>query len=90
MGGSSDRTDEPAMKLLRPEFAELFQKLHHDIRIMFPSIDSDGDPGHSPEVQMIAAVGALMSLRMDQSVMALKTPAKMMKMGPGGVILPGG
>ena len=75
------------MKILRPEFVELFQKLHHDVGIIFPG--RPDEPCISPEEQMIAAVGALISVKIDSAVVALKTPVKMMKMGPGGVILPG-
>lgn len=78
----SPGVDEPEMKLLRPEFSELFQKLHHDIEIIFPEA--------SAVEHMVAAVGALMSMKIDNSVVLLKTPTKVMKMGLGGVILPGG
>ena len=79
--GSDNNSDETGMKVLNPQFMELFQKLHHDVEKIFPSA--------SPMEQMIATVGALLSMKIEQSVVTLKTPVKVVKMGPGGIIQPG-
>lgn len=97
-GGSDNNPNglvkpEEELQILTPQFGELFQTLQHDVEILFPDA--------SAEEKMIAVVGALTSMRMDESVkilskkmeesvLKLKLPMKVMKMGPGGVILPGG
>lgn len=84
-GRDPDSDVEPEMKVLTPPFAELFRKVHHDMGIIFPAGEE-----FSPEERMIATVGALLAMKMEECVKVLKTPMKVMKMGPGGIIQPGG
>lgn len=72
---------DPVLKILTPQFAELFQNLRDDMDILFPKSSWDA--------RMTAAVGALLSMKMEESVKVLKTPMKMVKLGPGGIIQPG-
>ena len=76
-----DSSLEDDLEVLKPGFGEMFQKLHHDVGILFPDASPDG--------RMIAAVGALISMKIDTAVVALKSPTKVVKLGPGGVIVSG-
>lgn len=83
-GRSDNRPDvEPQnLEFVKPEFAEMFQRIRDDMDVVFPKVSEDA--------KMTAAVGVLLSTRIDTAVTILKTPTKMMKVGPGGVIVPGG